>query len=88
MAYYVYILQSEVDQTFYKGFTENPLQRIIQHNHREMIYSSKKMPWKIISLLEYDTKKEALIAERKIKKYDTLRLLVLIKSAKNIYKNA
>ena len=88
MAYYVYILQSEVDQTFYKGFTENPLQRIIQHNNGEMIYSSKKMPWKMISLFEYDTKKEALIAERKIKKYDTSRLLVLINSAKNIFKNA
>ena len=42
----------------------------------------------MISLFEYDTKKEALIAERKIKKYDTSRLLVLINSAKNIFKNA
>ena len=32
------------------------------------------MPWKIFFLFEYDTKKEALIAEIKIKKYDMLGL--------------
>jgi putative endonuclease len=87
MGYYVYILQSEVDQTFYKGFTENPTQRLLQHNNGEMIYSSRKMPWRIVCVLEYPSKKEALIAERKIKKYDNSRLLVLINSVKNIYKD-
>ena len=85
MGYYVYILQSQVDQTFYNGFTENPNHRIMQHNNGEMTYSSRKMPWKIVCLLEYPTKKEALMAERKIKKYDTSRLLVLVNSVKNIH---
>jgi putative endonuclease len=44
MAYYVYILQSELDKTYYKGFTENPIKRLGQHNAGEMTYTSRKIP--------------------------------------------
>ena len=83
MAYYVYILQSEIDSIFYKGFTENPIKRLVQHNAGEMNYSSKKIPWKLVGLLIFDTKKEALVAEKKLKKYDHQRLIALIKSDRN-----
>ena len=83
MAYYVYILQSEIDSTFYKGFTENPIKRLVQHNAGEMNYSSKKIPWKLVGLLIFDTKKEALVAEKKLKKYDHQRPIALIKSDRN-----
>ncbi len=83
MAYYVYILQSEKDNSFYKGFTENPIKRLEQHNSGEMNYTSKKIPWQIVGLFQYETKKEALIAEKKLKKYDRLRLNVFIKSNNN-----
>ena len=32
------------------------------------------MPWKMVFLIEYDTKKEALFEEKKINKYDILWL--------------
>jgi len=83
MPYYVYIIQSLKDDTFYKGFTENPTNRLAQHNAGEMNYTSKKIPWKLISLLFFETKKEALIAEKKLKKYDRSRLITLINSPKN-----
>ena len=83
MAYYVYILQSEIDSIFYKGFTENPIKRLVQHNAGEMNYSSKKIPWKLVGLLIFDTKKGALVAEKKLKKYDHQRLIALIKSDEN-----
>ena len=85
MAYYVYIIQSKMDNSFYKGFTENPLKRVAQHNAGEMNYSSKKIPWKIVGLFLFETKKEALIAEKKLKKYDHSRLVALINSDKNIW---
>ena len=86
MPYYVYIIQSQVDQTFYKGYTEQPLKRLAQHNAGEMNYSSKKIPWKLVALFSFQTKKEALIAEKKLKKYDHSRLAALINSNRNIQK--
>ncbi len=61
MPFFVYILQSEVDSSFYKGFTENPIKRLAQHNAGEMNYTSKKIPWIIVALFGFESKKEALI---------------------------
>jgi putative endonuclease len=38
MSYFVYILQTQKDNTYYKGFTENPLHRLAQHNNGESKY--------------------------------------------------
>ena len=35
MAYYVYIIQSLQDNTYYKGFSEQPQLRLVQHNNGE-----------------------------------------------------
>ena len=43
MAYLVYIIQSEVDNTYYKGFTENPENRTWEHNNGKSRYTSKKI---------------------------------------------
>ena len=82
MAHYVYIIQSEADNSFYKGYTTQPLKRLAQHNAGE-INSLKKMPWKLVGLLIFDTKQAALIAEKKLKKYDRQRLMALISSDSN-----
>jgi putative endonuclease len=86
VAYYVYILQSEIDKTYYKGFTENPIKRLFQHNAGEMNYTSRKTPWILVGLYEFETKKEALIAEKKLKKYDHSRIKSFVNSGKNILK--
>ncbi|MGV8964065.1 MAG: GIY-YIG nuclease family protein [Candidatus Saccharimonadaceae bacterium] len=44
MAYFVYIIHSEIDNTYYKGFTEKPEQRIMQHNNGETRYTLTKTP--------------------------------------------
>ncbi len=84
MSFYVYIIQSQADETFYKGFTEQPLVRLRQHNAGEMNYTSKKISWAFVGLLLFSTKREALIAEKKIKKYDHQRLIALLASEKNV----
>ena len=78
MGYFVYIIQSEIDNTYYKGFTENPEQRIIQHNNGESRYTSTKTPWRLVYLEECDTKREALIRERQIKRFNSQYLKKLI----------
>ena len=84
MPFYVYIIQSEKDNSFYKGFTENPANRLLQHNNGESLYTSKKIPWKLVCLLLFETKHEALIKEKKLKKYSTVSLVALINSTQNI----
>jgi putative endonuclease len=69
MPFYVYIIQSGKDQSFYKGFSEQPLIRLLQHNNGECNYTSLKLPWRLIYVEELLTKKEALIREKALKKY-------------------
>ncbi len=82
MSYYVYIIESEKDGTFYKGYTKNIDKRLIEHNNGQSRYTSKKMPWKLVYLEEFETKREALIRERKIKHYNSEYLLTMIKNYK------
>jgi putative endonuclease len=84
MSFFVYIIQSAVDGSFYKGFSENPKERLLQHNNHESSYTSTKGPWTLVYLEAFSTKKEALIRERAIKKYGHDRIQRLIISPKNV----
>lgn len=84
MPFYVYILQSEIDNSFYKGFTEKPLKRLQQHNTGEMNYTSRKLPWKLVFVELFENKRDALIRERNLKKATTDRINHLINTNKNI----
>ena len=84
MAYYVYILQSEKDGTFYKGSTENPFTRLQQHNEGHSKYTSGKRPWKMVYLEEMPDKRLMLIREKKLKRGNKDYFLKLIDGDKNI----
>ena len=81
--YYVYIIQSRVDGSYYKGYSENPLQRLEQHNNKESKYTSNKTPWQLVGLIIFETKREALIAEKKMKKYGKERIESFLSSQRN-----
>ena len=83
MRYYVYILYSEKFDKYYKGYTTNPPVRLLQHNNGESRYTRHFVPWKLVFLQSYDTKSEALIRERKLKKYGIEKLRTLISSSVN-----
>ena len=68
MPYFVYILYSEKSDLYYKGFTENPEQRLLAHNSDDSYFTSGKGPWEIVYLKEFPTKREALIEEKRLKK--------------------
>ena len=87
MSHYVYILKSDFDGSFYKGYTTQPLIRLQQHNNKESEYTSSKIPWKFVYIEELSTKREALIRERNLKKPSLDRLNQLLDHHKNIVNN-
>ena len=73
MPFYVYIIQSELDASYYKGFSEAPHARLLQHNAVLSTYTSSKAPWRLVYIEVLPTKREALIRERALKKTAILR---------------
>jgi putative endonuclease len=84
MAFYVYIIQSEKDNSYYKGYSMNPFIRLQQHNNRESTYTAGKCPWKLVYVEELGSKMEALIREKNLKKATLERIEALIRHPKNI----
>ncbi len=82
--YYVYILESTVDGDFYKGFTNDYVKRLEQHNNGESRFTRLKMPWKLVFVQAFDTKKQALIQEKKLKKCNKKYLEWLVRQPSNI----
>ncbi|HPA35223.1 MAG TPA: GIY-YIG nuclease family protein [Chitinophagales bacterium] len=81
--YYVYILESLLDGDFYKGYTSDYIKRLEQHNNGESDFTKTKMPWRLVFLQAFETKKEALIQEKKLKKCNKQYLVWLISQPVN-----
>lgn len=65
--YYVYILQSQKDKSFYAGYSENLKQRLKDHEWRSPKYSSSKAPFTLVWYCEFRDKKKALDFEKYLK---------------------
>ena len=68
MMYYVYIIESKTDQSWYYGFSEDPEKRLFYHNEGKSSYTKSKLPWELIFSRSFDIKTEALKFERYLKK--------------------
>jgi putative endonuclease len=68
MEYYVYIIESLTDGTLYKGFSTDPFKRLEQHNLKLSRYTSRKTPWKLTYIQKLNSKSEALIREKQLKR--------------------
>jgi putative endonuclease len=88
MPYYVYIMKSSVDGTYYKGFSENYLQRLEEHNAGLSKYTSLKTPWILIYVEEHPDKRTALIREKKLKRCKAEYFEWLVGQPTNILKRA
>lgn len=66
--YFVYIIQSDLDQSFYIGFSENIENRLNEHNFGNTNYTSKKRPWKLVYFERFENKSDALKREIFLKK--------------------
>lgn len=64
---YVYIIQSQKDDSLYIGCTSDIKTRLTQHNSGCSKYSSSKKPFKLIWYCAFVKKKEALLFEKYLK---------------------
>ncbi|MCW3122576.1 MAG: nuclease family protein [Flavipsychrobacter sp.] len=87
MKFYVYIIQSKVDRSYYKGFSEDPATRLSQHNNGSSTYTMAKIPWQLVYVEELRSKREALIREKALKKYSHSQIEKLLGLSKNIVNN-
>ncbi len=66
--YYIYILQSEIDQKrFYTGFTEDLDSRLKLHNSGASQHTSKYRPWRVKTAIAFDDRQKALHFEEYLK---------------------
>ncbi len=66
--YYIYILYSKTIDKYYIGSTSNVENRLAFHNSaRNKIWSKRGQPWENVFEHEFESKKQALKAERFIK---------------------
>jgi len=84
MPYFVYLLQSEVDGTYYKGSTQDPISRMQQHNAGLSRYTAGKRPWRMVYLEEVADKTSMLIREKKLKRGNKDYFQKLIHGDRNI----
>ena len=68
MTYFVYILQSDFDKSYYIGYTSDLQRRIAEHNSGQTRYTSKKKPWQLVYLEEFSDKSQAMKREKFLKK--------------------
>ena len=79
MNHYVYIIESLVDGSYYKGYSNDYERRLVEHNAGLSEYTSKKVPWHLIYVELCADKSIALKRERKLKRAnkDYLRWLLI-----------
>ncbi|MBD0779216.1 GIY-YIG nuclease family protein [Maribacter sp. ANRC-HE7] len=67
MKYFTYILYSEAFDTFYKGQTNNVLERLHRHNSGREKTTARYRPWKLVWFTEKKNRADAMALERKLK---------------------
>lgn len=65
--YYVYILSSQIDSSWYIGFTDDLDKRLILHNSGKSYYTKRKMPWGVIYYEVAFNKYDAIAREKYLK---------------------
>lgn len=66
---HVYILQSEKDNGFYVGCSNNHVRRLEEHNKGENLSTKSRRPWRLVHVETFAEPKEAYAREKTIKSY-------------------
>jgi putative endonuclease len=67
MTYFVYILQSQRDGSYYIGYTNNLEERLKRHNEGRSVFTRPKLPWVVVYRETFDSRGEAMKRERELK---------------------
>jgi putative endonuclease len=66
--YFVYLLESKIDSGWYVGFTpDSPFRRLVKHNNKEVYWTKRKAPWRLIYFEAYLSEKDATGREKFLK---------------------
>jgi putative endonuclease len=81
MKYYVYILYSQSKDKYYTGYSNNPEERVVEHNLGATPSTRPGRPWILAYKEEFEDKSMAIRREREIKGKKSRKFLeTLIKS--------
>ena len=69
MEFFVYILESEIDKSFYIGQTNNVFDRLKRHNNGFNRSTKNKRPWKLLYSEKCISRSEAVKLESKLKSW-------------------
>ena len=67
MSYYVYILESLKDKTYYVGSTPNLKSILKRHNEGRVSYTKPRRPWKLVYTEDHPDRSSAAKRESEIK---------------------
>jgi putative endonuclease len=80
--FFVYILQSKKDFSFYIGQTNDLDARLCKHNDGLSKYSSSKIPWRLVYFEMFETRTEAIKREKGIKSKKSRKYIEVLISKK------
>ena len=79
MEFFVYILQSQINHSFYKGSTEDLTKRLCEHNEGKSTFTKKYVPWNLVWYTIKNKRAEAVNLEMKLKNLSVERTIDFIK---------
>ncbi|MDP3763860.1 MAG: GIY-YIG nuclease family protein [bacterium] len=71
MSCFVYLIQRGIDGSFYVGISQDPQKRLAEHNSGKLKITSKKKPYILVYLKEYEDYQSARKHELWLKKKNT-----------------
>jgi len=75
MAFYVYIIQSELDGSYYVGSTQDLDERLQRHNQGRSKYTKPKRPWELVYKEELPDRPSAVRRENYLKSQKSKQLI-------------
>ena len=78
--YFVYIVQSQKDGTYYIGSTRDLTERLRRHNQGRSLYTRAKRPWKVVYTEAYPDRSTAVRREQEIKRQKRLSYILQLVS--------
>jgi putative endonuclease len=79
MQFFAYILQSQINDSFYKGSTNDLTRRLAEHNAGEELSTSRYAPWNLVWYAIKPNRSEAMKLELKLKNLSVERTIEFIR---------
>lgn len=80
--YYTYILKSNQNNKYYIGSSSDLSRRLIEHNSGKVKSTRANRPWSIYYFEEFNNEKEAILRERRIKRWKSRKMVEKLKLSK------